>query len=29
MGSTMNRSGLTAADMNVLIQKLASADGKL
>jgi hypothetical protein len=29
MPTTMNRSGLTAADMNVLIQKLASSDGKL
>lgn len=29
MTSAMNRSGLTAADMNALIQKLASSDGKL
>jgi hypothetical protein len=29
MGSAMNHSGLTAADMNMLIQKLASSDGTL
>jgi hypothetical protein len=29
MGSTMNRSGLTAADMNMLIQKLSSSIGQL
>jgi hypothetical protein len=29
MGSTMNHSGLTAADMNALIQKLASSNGQL
>jgi hypothetical protein len=29
VGSTMNHSGLTAADMNALIQKLASSNGTL
>lgn len=29
MSSPMNHSGLTAADMNALIQKLASSDGRL
>lgn len=29
MGSAMNRSGLTAADMNALIQKLAASNGRL
>ncbi len=29
MGSTMNHSGLTAADMNALIQKLAASNGSL
>jgi hypothetical protein len=29
MGSPMNRSGLNAADMNALIQKLASSSGQL
>jgi hypothetical protein len=29
MGSAMNHSGLTAADMNALIQKLASSNGSL
>lgn len=29
MGSTMNHSGLTAADMNMLIQKLSSSNGQL
>jgi hypothetical protein len=29
VGGTMNHSGMTSADMNALIQKLASSDGKL
>jgi hypothetical protein len=29
MGSSMNHSGLTAADMNMLIQKLAASNGQL
>jgi hypothetical protein len=29
MGSAMNRSGLTSANMNALIQKLASSNGTL
>jgi hypothetical protein len=29
VGSVMNRSGLTSANMNALIQKLASSNGSI